>query len=69
MFGHVTRINDKRLPTSALYSHTEGAQSQGRQAKMWMENVIQDRNEQDMDMRMVRDTIRDKKKRYLYDST
>ena len=61
-FGHVVRMDDKRLPARALYCHVEGTRSRGRQTKTWMENVRQDLAEKDMDMRTALDTIRDRKK-------
>jgi len=48
----VDRIRKRRLPAEALYCHTEGTWSQGRQTKKWMDNVRQDLTQKDMDMRM-----------------
>ena len=55
-FGHVVRMDDKRLPAKALYCHVEGTRSQGRQSKTWIDNVRQDLRELDMDMRTALDT-------------
>jgi hypothetical protein len=38
-FGHVTRMNDTRLPFRALHGHMEGHRSRGRQPNTWMDNV------------------------------
>jgi len=60
-FGHVTRMNDKRLPAAALYGHVEGTRSRGRQRKTWMDNIMEDLRAQNMDMREAMDKIRDRK--------
>jgi len=59
-FGHVTRMNDKRLPAAALYGHVEGTRSRGRQRKTWMDNIMEDLRAQNMDMRESMDKIRDR---------
>src|SRR6218665_3554055 len=38
-FGHVERMEEKRLPNAALHGHVEGKRSRGRQRKTWMDNV------------------------------
>src|SRR6218665_1588905 len=41
-FGHVERMEEKRLPNAALHGHVEGKGSRGRQRKTWMDNVRED---------------------------
>ena len=38
-FGHVERMEGKRLPRKRLHGHVRGERSRGRQRKRWMENV------------------------------
>src|SRR6218665_1360436 len=38
-FGHVERMEEKRLPNAALHGHVEGKKSRGRQRNTWMDNV------------------------------
>ena len=59
-FGHVTRMEDKRLPAAALHGHVEGKRSQGRQSKTWMDNIKEDLAAQNMDMRDAVDKIRNR---------
>jgi len=62
-FGHVVRMEDKRLPAEALYCYMYGKRSRGRQTNTWMDNVRQDLAEKDMDLRTTLDTIRDRERR------
>jgi len=41
-FGHVERIEGKRLPNAALHELVRGERSRGRQRKRWMNNVRED---------------------------
>ena len=59
-FGHVTRMDDRRLPTTALYGHVEGTRSRGRQTKTWMENVMEDLKIKDINIREAVDKTRDR---------
>jgi len=46
-FGHVERMEEKRLPNAALHGHAEGKRSRGGRGISWMENVrehLQDKN-------------------------
>src|SRR6218665_1157010 len=38
-FGHLERMEGKRLPNAALHVHVRGGRSRGRQRKRWMDNV------------------------------
>ena len=38
-FGHVSRMNNERLPYIALHTQLEGTRSQGRQRTRWRDNV------------------------------
>ena len=44
-FGHVERMDEKRLPHAALHGHVRGEISRGRQRKRWMDNVRVDLEE------------------------
>ena len=44
-FGHVERMEGKRLPNAALHGHVRGDRSRGRQRKRWMDNVREDLDE------------------------
>lgn len=59
-FGHVTRMENGRLPAAALYGHVEGTRSRGGQTKTWMKNVMEDLKKENMDMRDAMDIIRDR---------
>jgi hypothetical protein len=60
-FGHVTRMDDTRLPFRALHCHIEGTRSRGRQPKIWMDNVKQDLKEHGLDIRTATEMARDRK--------
>src|SRR6218665_418684 len=49
-FGHVERMEGKRLPNAALHLHVEGKISRGRQRKTWMDNVREDLKEKSIDL-------------------
>ena len=44
-FGHVERMEGKRLPNAALHGHVRGDRSRGRQRKRWMDSVREDLEE------------------------
>src|SRR6218665_3127521 len=44
-FGHVERMEWKRLPNAALHGHVRGERSRGRPGKRWMDNVREDLEE------------------------
>src|SRR6218665_3563663 len=52
-FGHVERMEEKRLPTAALHGHVEGKRSRGRQRKTWMDNVREDLKEKNIDLTRI----------------
>jgi len=37
LFGHVERMEGKRLPNAALHRHVRGERSRGKQRKRWMD--------------------------------
>ena len=61
-FGHITRMDGKRLPTRALHCHIEGTRSRGRQPKIWMDNVKEDLKEHGLDIRTATELARDRKR-------
>src|SRR6218665_3861363 len=52
-FGHVERMEEKRLPNADLYGHVEGKRSRGRQRKTWMDNVREDLKEKNIDLTRI----------------
>jgi len=50
-FGHVTRMENGRLPIMALHSQVDGRRDRGRPTKTWMDNIIEDLKVQGMDIR------------------
>ena len=44
-FGHMERMEGKRLPNAALHGHVRGERSRGRPRKRWMDNVREDLEE------------------------
>ena len=63
-FGHVTRMDVRRLPAAALHGNVEGVRSRGRQQKIWMDNIREDLMAKNMDMRSAMDNIRDRANNY-----
>ena len=59
-FGHVTRMEEKRLPATVLYGQTEGERSRGRPKKTWMKNVMEDLEMKGLDIRRAVDKTRDR---------
>lgn len=59
-FGHVTRMDNTRLPFRALHCHIQGTRSRGRQPKTWMDNVKEDLKEHGMDIRTATEKARDR---------
>lgn len=41
-FGHVERMNEKRLPNKAFYTYSLGPRTRGRQRKRWIDNIQED---------------------------
>ena len=60
-FGHVERIEGKRLPSAALHGHVEGKRSRGRQRKTWMDNVREDPKEKNIDLTIIGEATRNRK--------
>jgi len=52
-FGHVERMEGKRLPNSALHRHVRGERSRGIQRKRWMGNVREDLEEKGIQLSMA----------------
>ena len=44
-FGHVERMEGKRLPNAALHGHVRGERSRARHRKRWMDSVREDLEE------------------------
>jgi hypothetical protein len=50
-FGHVSRMDTTRLPRMAMHSYIEGRRTRGRPRKRWMDNVIEDVESYQLDLR------------------
>ena len=59
-FGHVERMEGKRLPLAALHGHIEGERSRGRQPKTWMDNVREDLKRMDISKPRTKDLTRNR---------
>src|SRR6218665_3258187 len=59
-FGHVERMEEKRLPNAALHGHVEGKRSRGRQRKTWMDNVREDLKERNIDLTRIGEATRNR---------
>jgi hypothetical protein len=59
-FGHVERMDNRRLPVAALHGWVEGERSRGRQRKTWIDNVKEDLKSKGTDLTMVCETVRDR---------
>src|SRR6218665_249596 len=59
-FGHVERMEEKRVPNAALHGHVEGKRSRGRQRKTWMDNVREDLKEKNIDLTRIGEATRNR---------
>src|SRR6218665_3144550 len=59
-FGHVERMEEKRLPNAALHGHVEGKRSRGRERKTWMDNVREDLKERNIDLTRIGEATRNR---------
>jgi len=59
-FGHVERMDGKRLPNAALHGHVEGKRNRGRQRKTWMDNVREDLKEKNIDLTRIGEATRNR---------
>src|SRR6218665_202736 len=59
-FGHVERMEEKRLPNAALHEHVEGKRSRGRQRKTWTDNVREDLKERNIDLTRIGEATRNR---------
>src|SRR6218665_1544640 len=59
-FGHVERMEGKRLPNAALHEHVEGKRSRGRQRKIWLDNVREDLKENNIDSTRIGEATRNR---------
>jgi len=50
-FGYVARMEDYRLPDSALYTSVDRTRSRGKRCKIWIDNIKHDLKKEDLDMR------------------
>lgn len=58
--GHVMRMDSSRLPAAALHGYVEGDRSRGRQQKTWMDNIQEDLEKINMNMREAIENIRNR---------
>jgi Reverse transcriptase (RNA-dependent DNA polymerase) len=61
-YGHVARMDNRRIPPTALHGTVEGVRSRGRQKKTWMDNILEDIKEQEWSIRELVDHARDRPK-------
>ena len=59
-FGHVERMEGKRLPNATLHRHVEGKRSRERQRKTWMDNVREDLKEKNIDLTRIGEATRNR---------
>ena len=52
-FGHVSRMNQERMPHLALHTKVHGKRSQGRPRKRWIDTVADDLDQKGISMREV----------------
>src|SRR6218665_3284388 len=52
-FGHVERMEGKRLPNAALHEHVRGERRRGRPIKRWMDNVREDLEERSIQLSLA----------------
>ena len=61
-FGHVERMDEKRIANAALHGHVEGERSRGRQRKTWMDNIREDLKKQNTEISKISEIVRDREK-------
>jgi len=59
-FGHVSRMSGDRLPTRALHCYIPGRRSRGRPCKKWINNIQEDLNHLQLNMKEAIDIVRDR---------
>ena len=61
-FGHVTRMNERRLPLRAMHCYVTGRRTRGRQRKRWRENIMEDLETRNISLRQAVDLAGDRVK-------
>ena len=61
-FGHVTRMNERRLPQRAMHCYVTGRRTRGRQRKRWRENIMEDLETRNISLRQAVDLAGDRVK-------
>ena len=61
-FGHVSRMNNERLPYLALHTQLEGRRSRGRQRMRWRDNVQRDIEERGLKFQEALTISKDREK-------
>ena len=59
-FGHVSRMSGDRLPTRALHCYIPGKRSRGRPCKKWINNIQENLNCLQLNMKEAMDIVRDR---------
>src|SRR6218665_2985919 len=62
-FGHVERMEEKRLPNASLHGYVEGKRRRGRQRNTWMDNVREDPKEKNIDLTRIGEATRSREVR------
>ena len=60
LFGHVSRMSGDRLPTRALHCYIPGRCSRGRPCEKWINNIQEDLNCLQPNMKEAMDIVRDR---------
>ena len=61
-FAHVSRMSGDRLPTRALHCYISGRRSRGRPSKKWINNIQEDLNCLQLNIKEAMDIVRDRQK-------
>jgi len=61
-FVHVSRMSRDRLPTRALHCYIPGRRSRSRPCKKWINNIQEDLNRLQLNMKEAMDIVRDRQK-------
>jgi hypothetical protein len=61
-FGHVTRMNERRLPQRAMHCYVTGRRTRGRQRKRWRDNIMEDLETRNISLRQAVDLAGDRVK-------
>ena len=61
-FGHVTRMDERRLPPRAMHCHIEATGNVGRQPQRWIDNIEEDIPDLGFNIRTETDSAKDRRR-------